>query len=252
MSERGQANLLALGVALLLVSGALGVALAFTGGAFGSVDRGSEDARLADSLAASAVAPDSVLTTRANVLDAAALDGVNATAFEAAFPAARGRAVRVTLDGDPLVETGDASGGAHVERIVLVAERQTRRYAPAFADGGVLTLPRRTDRLTVTVRPPPGTVVESVSVDGRVVLAEPVVYPDTVNTTTQTPSDPLNATDPAVPTGGLDGTYRVSVSRYRTATVTVASNVPLPAGSVVVTSHPVVTHKATLGVRVDA
>ncbi|GGL32940.1 hypothetical protein GCM10009037_15760 [Halarchaeum grantii] len=238
MTGRAQANLLALCVALLLVSGALGVALAFAGGAFGSVDRSADDARLADSLAASAVAADGPLAMRANVLDRDALDDLDAASVGASFPAARGHAVRLTLDDAVLVDTGDASGGARVDRLVLVAERQTRSYAPAFDADTVLSLPRRTDRLTVAVTPPQGVVVEAVAVDGRVVLREPATAGGNATT--------------GLPMGGLGGTYDVSVSRYRDATVTVAASAPLPAGSVVVTSYPVVTHKATLGVRVDA
>jgi len=222
--QRGQANLLAVGVALLLVTGALGVAVAFSDGAFAGVDRTAGDRRLADSLAARVVASDGPLAARENVLRRDAVENLTPASFEDAFPAARGHAVRVALDGHTLVRTGDATGGETVRRIVLVARRQSRTYAPAFGAGVDLTLPRRTGALDLVVRPPPGTVVRTVRADGRIVLRDP---------------------------DGLRGAYRVRVSRYRTTTVAVDANGSLPAGSVRVTAHPSVTEKATLAVTVD-
>jgi len=224
MSGRGQSTLVSLAVALLLVTAACGLAVAFAATAFAGVDRGVADERLADALASRTVAADGPLTTRANVLNESEVDGLTGASFERAFPAARGHAVRVSLDGETLVETGDVSDGATVRRVALVAERQSRAYEPSFAAGPV-TLPRRTDALDVSLDQPAGVSVTAVTVDGRVVLADP---------------------------SGLRGDYRVAVSPYRAATVDVDANRTLTAGDVRLVAHPVATHKADLVVRVDA
>ncbi|GAD52089.1 hypothetical protein MBEHAL_0849 [Halarchaeum acidiphilum MH1-52-1] len=228
---RGQASLLALGVALLLVTGSLGVALALASGAFAGADRDAADARLADSLAARAVAADGPFADggRANVLRAAAVENLRGADIDEAFPAARGHAVRVTLDGAVLAETGDASGGPVVRRLVLIASHGNRTDAPAFGNesesGAAFALHERTAALDVALAPPNGTRITAVRVDGRVVLRDP---------------------------RGLRGTYHVATSRYRNASVAVEADGPLPAGSVVLVSHPETSRTAILGVRVDA
>ncbi|GGM68765.1 hypothetical protein J2752_002036 [Halarchaeum rubridurum] len=224
---RGQASLLALGVALLLVTGALGVALAATHGAFAAVDRDAADARLADSLAARAVAPDGPFSdrARANVLDGAALRNASAADLGALFPAARGHAVRIALDGDVVAAAGDASAGATSRRLVLVTSAETRTYGPRFETGTGFALRGRVDALDVTLTPPNGTRVTAVRVGGRVALSDP---------------------------RGLAGAYRVAVSPYRNASVAVDADGPLPAGSVVLVAHGETTRTAVLEVRARA
>jgi len=224
---RGQASLLALGVALLLVTGALGVALTATHGAFAGVDRDAADARLADSLAARAVAADGPLSDRgrANVLDGTAIRDLRTADTAALFPAARGHAVQFTLDGEVLASTGDATGGATSRRIVLVTSEKTRAYGPRFENGTRFVLHERADALDVTMAPPNGTRVTTVRIDGRIALRDPQ---------------------------GLAGSYRVAVSPYRPASVAVAADGPLPAGSVVLVAHGETTRTATVEVRVRA
>ncbi|GAA0309471.1 DUF7263 family protein [Halarchaeum salinum] len=222
--RRGQASLLALGVALLLVTGALGVALVATHGAFAGVDRDASDARLADSIATRAVAADGPFSDRgrANVLRESSLRNLSAADLEAAFPAARGHAVRIALDGEVLVATGDASMGAASRRIVLVATEETRSYGPRFGNDTRFALGERASALDVTIEPPNGTRVTTVRVGGRVVLHDP---------------------------RGLAGAYHVRVSAYRPASVAVDADSPLPAGSVGLVAHTEATRTGVLEVQ---
>lgn len=222
-SGRGQANLVALGVALLALTAVLGVALVVADGAFAGADRQPGERRLASSLSDRLVAADGPLTTRANVLNASALDGFDGAALAARFPAAEGRAVRVRLDGETLAATGDVTGGSTVRRVVLV-EREERVTTTPTLDRNAVTLPRRTDRVTLHVDPPTGSRVTTVRANGRVVAHDP---------------------------GGLDGNVTVAVSRFETTTLSFDATGSLPTGSVDLTYYPSRTIKALLVVTVD-
>lgn len=123
-----------------------------------------------------------------------------------------------------LAERGDPSGGATVERIVLVRSRERVSVTPPL-DTGAVTLPRRTDRVTLEVDPPAGTTVRTVRANDRVVLHDPA---------------------------GLDGRYTVDTSRYATVRLAFEARGPLGRGDARVTYYPAETTKATLEVTVDA
>lgn len=219
--SRGQANLPALVVALLLVGTSVGAALGLASGAFVSADTDPADARLATSLSERLVAADGPLTRRANVLSRPAVR--NSTAEADWLPGDAD--VRVRLGDSTVVSRGDPTGGVSVRRVVLVASDERRRIDPDFAGGNSVTLPRRTTNATLTLDPPAGTEITTVRANERVVLHDPA---------------------------GLDGAYDVALSRYDTVTLAFEANSSLSAGSVTVDYRAETTTKAVLVVTVDA
>ncbi|WP_135820220.1 DUF7263 family protein [Halostella litorea] len=223
---RGQANMPALLVALLALSTVAGVGLFVADDAVGSATRDAGERRVAVALSERLVSADGPLAVRGNVLDAGAVASLDDAAFESQYPVARDRAVRVTIDGETLVRTGDADGGTTIRRVVLVERRERVTRTPSLGTNREqsVTLPRRTPNATLTLSPPNGTTVDTVRANDRVVLH--------------------NAS-------GITGTATVDLSRFETATLTVESSARLPAGSVSVTYYPSRTRKAVLGVTVD-
>lgn len=221
--DRGQANLVALGVALLALTAVAGVALVVVDGAFAGADREPGEHRVATSLSDRLVAAETPLTTRANVLNGTVVDGLDAGTFVDSFPVADGRDVRVRLDGETVVRTGDVTGGTTVRRIVLV-EREERVTTTPTLDRDAVTLPRRTDRVTLDIDPPTGTRLTTVRANGRVVAHDP---------------------------DGLAGNVTVPASRFETTTLAFDANGTLPTGSVELTYYPTRTVKALLVVTVD-
>jgi hypothetical protein len=221
--SRGQANLPALAVALLVVTTTAGLSFALADDAVTGATRDTDEPR-ATALADRLVSDRSPLTSRENVLDRAALAGLDAARVDAAFPSVGDAAFRVRLDDRTLARRGEPRGGAIVERVVLVQSRERVTLTPPL-DTGSVTLPRRTDRVTVAVDPPAGTTIRTVRANDRVVLHDPA---------------------------GLDGRYTVDTSRYATVTLAVAASGPLGRGDIRVTYYPAETTKATLEVTVDA
>nr|WP_303648721.1 hypothetical protein [Haloarchaeobius litoreus] len=201
----------------------LGVALVVADGAFAGADRDPGEHRLASSLSDRLVAGDGPLTTRANVLNATAVAGLDRAGLADSFPVVGERDVRVRLDGETVARTGDVTGGTTVRRIVLVEREETVTTTPNL-DRDAVTLPRRTDRVTLNIEPPTGTRLRTVRANGRVV-----------------------AHDPA----GLSGNVTVAVSRFETTTLAFDANGTLPTGSVDLTYYPTRTTKALLVVTVD-
>lgn len=221
-SVRGQANLPALAVALLVVTTATGLGLALADGAFASAEREPLERRVAVALSERLVAADGPLTTRGNTLNRSRVAALDGELLAERFPVSAGSDVRVRLDGDVVAERGDPTGGTTVRRVVLLERRSAATLARVPGDS--ITLPRRTPRATLTVDSPAATTVRTVRANGRVVLHDP---------------------------SGLDGTYDVSLSRFETTTLEYEHAGPLPPGSVEVTYYPARTTKAELVVTVD-
>ncbi len=222
LAGRGQANLVAVGVALVILTAVAGVSLVIADDALAGADRQPGERRLAVGLSERLVAPDGPLTDRGNVLNATRLRRLDDDRLTRLFPAAETGAVRVTLDGELLARTGDATGGTTVRRVVLVQERSTVTVEPPLRTDAV-SLPRRTPWVRLRVDPADATV-RTVRANGRVVLHDP---------------------------DGLDGTYRVRTSRFETTRLTFDADRPLREGDVAVTYAPAETTKAVLEVTVD-
>lgn len=214
---RAQANLLSLAVALTALVSATALGLVVADGALASADRDPTERRAAGAAAERLVSAEAT-TVRQNVLDRSAVAGLSVADLDALAPPVGNHSVRVRLGGETLLERGDPTGGATVERVVLVAERTTRSRSVAVGDGAELTLPRRTDRVALTFGSESG--VETVRVNDRIVLHDP---------------------------GGLTGRFVVEPSRYETTTLSFAGGT----ARVAVESTPLQTEKATLRVTVD-
>lgn len=216
MTDRAQANLLSLAVALTALVSATALGLVVADGALAGADRDPGERRAAGTAAERLVSADAT-TVRENVLDREAIESLTLADLDALAPPVANRSVQVRLGGETLLERGDPVG-ATVERVVLVAARTTRSRSVAVADGDDLTLPRRTDRVELTFGS--GSSVETVRVNGRVVLHDP---------------------------GGLSGQFVIEPSRYETTTLSFSGGV----AQVGIESRPLRTEKATLRVTVD-
>jgi hypothetical protein len=219
---RGQVNLPALAVALLVVTTTAGLAFALADDAFASSTRDT-DAASATMLSERLVSERSPLTTRANVLNRSVVEAFDADALTRSFSVATAAAVRIRLDGETVAERGDPRGGAAVERVVLLDRREQVTLEPTLATNRV-TLPRRTPAATLRLDPPNGTTVSTVRANDRIVLHDPE---------------------------GLDGAYDLGLSRYATVTLSFDAEGPLREGDATVTYRASETTKATLEVTVD-
>jgi hypothetical protein len=210
---RGQANLPALAVALLVVTTVAALSVTVADSAFTSADRNAAERATADALADRLVAADSPLTDRRNVLNASRLDGETVAEI-----APDGVDVRIAIDGTTVYERGDPTVPT-ARRIALVAERQTVSVDPPLTHGET-TLPRRSPATAIDIDA--GAGVETVRANDRVVLHDP---------------------------GGLGGEYDVALSRYETTTLRFDGDPA--AGDVTVTYYPRRTTKTVVEVTVD-
>jgi hypothetical protein len=219
---KGQANLPALVVALIVLTSTASLSVALADAAFAGAERDPADRRVADALSDRLVADASPTTRRANVLRESALS-LTPNDLDRTFPVVRDEAVRIEVGDRTVLERDEPTGGATVRRVVLVARPQAVTLTPTL-DRNATTIPRRTERLTLTVRPTNATV-RTVRANDRVVLHEP---------------------------SGLNGTYEVQVSRFETIRLRFETDRPIRSGSVELTYYPTRTTKATLTVTVDA
>jgi hypothetical protein len=213
-NERGQANLLALAVSLLVLTMTVGFCLVLIDGAYQSADRDPGERQVAVALAERLVSEESPLTSRANVINATHVEMLTPSRFNRTHPVVRGVDIRIRLAGETIIKRGDTTGGTTIRRVVLIERRQSVTL-PIRDDA--LTLPRRSTRATITI---PDSTITTVRANNRVVLYDP---------------------------DGLQGTFEIDLSRYETTTVRIE-----PAGTATVTYYPAQTTKAELVVTIDA
>lgn len=221
---RGQTGLPALAVALLVLTMVTGIGLAMGDSAIRSADREPADRRVAVSLAAGLVAPESPLTERANVVNGSELSTFDERRLRSAFPVTDDTPVTVELDGEPVADTGETGDGTTIRRLVIVEERSSETIEPALGWRRTVTLPHRGYRATLTLTPPAGTNVTTVRANDRVVLHDE---------------------------SGLSGSYEISLSRFETTTLRFSADGPLPRGSVEIEYGAIRSRKATLAVTAD-
>jgi hypothetical protein len=226
-ADRGQANLLAIGLAVLALTAALGLGVFLAEGALDGERRAAGERATAVAVSQRLVAADGPFGERRTVLNASRLAGTDAAELIARYPGLADADFRVTVGDRVVAERGDPTDGTTIRRIVTVRETAPRTLTPALStdDGPGVTLPRRTDRVRLRIEPPANATVRTVRVDGRVVLHDP---------------------------SGLNGTHEVSVSWLETLDISVEGEGSLPAGSVAVTYFPATDRKAELEVTVDA
>lgn len=220
---RGQAELPALAIAFVLLTGTVVAGVVLANSALTAAERPAEEGRLATSLSDRLVSADADHTARENVLDAETLDELDEAALRERYNVPDGTDVTVTLDGDPLVETGTGEGTT-VERVVLVERRTHETITPDFDNSRNVALPRRTSNVTLVIDPPAGASVEQVYANDRVVLSNGE---------------------------GLEGTFAVSLSPYETTTLRFVGGGILEEGSVQIEYEPPETTRALLQVSVN-
>ena len=223
---RGQANLPVLAVALVVLTSVTAVSVALADGALGSADRDPADRRVANAVADRLTATDSSVAARANVLNETAVESLDSAKLTDLSRPAQNAAVRVRLADRTLVDRGTVSNGVTVRRVVLVSNRTSERRTFDLSMATTVTLPRRTNRVRLDVDTGPGTTVETVRANDRVVLHDDDGLADGRVTTVRT-------------------------SRYETTTLTFETS-GRQRGSVTVTYYPAKTTKAVLAVTADA
>ncbi len=221
---RGQLSLPALGLAFLVLTAVIVLGIATADNAVLSSERSALDRQATVALSDRLVSTDGPLAVRANVLDASAVAALNETTLRAQYGLSADADARITLDGEEIVSTGEVDSDPSIERLVVVEERRNRTITPSFTAGNTVTLPRRTDRIQLSIQPPANATVSTVRVGERIVLHSE---------------------------SGLRGKFTLSVSRLETAEISFESNTSLSSGSVSLTYYPVETRKARLGVTVD-
>lgn len=221
---RGQTELPELAVALVVLTAVVtfGVGAATT--SLSSADRSSVERQVAVGVSDQLVSPDAPVTARANVLDADALGSLNATVLRSTYGLPADSNVRVRLDGEVLVADGDPTGGATIERLVVVEHRTAEAVDLNPDQNRTVVLPRRSPRVRLTIDPPPGTTVRTVRANDR-----PLLH---------------NAS-------GLRGEFELSLSRFDTTRLSVDAVGRLDADAVEIVHFPAETDKARLVVTVD-
>ncbi|MFB6104871.1 MAG: hypothetical protein ABEJ57_07315 [Halobacteriaceae archaeon] len=171
MRRRAQSNLIAVVVALVLVTAAIGVALAVAGTPFRGDRVSPVDRRVAADVASTLLAADSPVTRRHLVLNRSALASLDAATVRALTGLPDEIGVTVAFEGRSLIEAGTGNEGATVRRVVTVTTWTWERSTPAFANTSALTLsPAPRVRIGFNTS---ATTIETVRVDGRVVLHDP-------------------------------------------------------------------------------
>ncbi len=223
-SGRGQTELPALGIAFLFLTVALLITVAAADTAFTAADRDAIERQAAVSLSDELVDEQSSVAARQNVLNESALDQLSGTKLVEEHGLDDDHAATVQLDGETVAEHGEVTDGTTIERIVSQESYELERLEPAFADSLSVSLPRRTDAVTLTLSPPPGTTVRSVRANNETVLKSE---------------------------DGLDGSFELSLSTLSTTTLWFEAAGSMPRGSVEIEYLATETQKSTLTVTVD-
>lgn len=221
---RGQTSLPALGIALVLLVSTSVFVITVAEEQLGTSRDDALERESVGSLAAALVAADAPVTRRANVIDYESFQRLAGAQLEARYGLNSQSGVRVRLGDRTIVSRGTVGEGTTIRRLVLVENRSRRTVVPAFRATRNVTLPRRTTNVTLAVNPSGNATVETVRVDGRVVLEDPA---------------------------GLRGTHTLHVTRYRTPTLEFGGAGNLSRGDVRVNYFPTRTRKATLAVTVQ-
>lgn len=221
---RAQTSLPAVGIAFLLLTGMLVVGVLAAETALRGADRQALDRRGAVGLSETLLGADAPVTERQNVVNESALASLTATDLRNRYGLAPDASVRIRLDGRTLVSDGSPASGVTVERTVLVEGTERRTIDPSLDGTRTVTLPRRTESVNLTLRPPANTTLRTVRVNGRVRLHN---------------------------TSGLNGTYEVPVTTFETARLHFEAVGPLSNETVLIRYEPVRTEKGHLEVTVN-
>lgn len=170
---RGQANMLSIAVAFLLLTGATGAALGVAHGSLASAERDVTQRALATDLADRLVAPDTDHVHRKNVLDRNKTESLSTDEAESLVSDLENREFRVRIDDSTLMQQGNPAGGPTVERLVLLASPETRSYQLHLEADEAIALPRRTEAIEFRIESGPNTTVTTIRANDRIVLHAP-------------------------------------------------------------------------------
>lgn len=168
---RAQSNLLALPVALVVVTAVAVGGVAVADAALDGADRTPRTDHAARILAERLVSADASIRS-ANVLAASRMETLTASRLDRLAPAVAGRPVRVELDGRTLVERGDPRG-ATVRRAILVADRRSVERTVTLTEDNATVALARTAQVRIVVSSPSGVAVRTVRAGDRVLLHDP-------------------------------------------------------------------------------
>lgn len=224
-TDRGLSTLLSLVTAIAVLTITLAGTMVIVEDAFRDSVRDDAERAVAIQAADRLVAVDGPVADGQNVLNASRLATLAEPDLRAVGASDR-FGMAVAVDGERVEAVGDPDGGTTVRRIALVADRQPVTRTPAL--GGrtdpTVTLPVRTDRLTLRIDPPPGVDVTGVRSGDRLVLQ--------------------NAS-------GLAGEHRIHPSPYRTLSLGFETTGPLSTGDVELVYGATDRERVTLAVTVD-
>lgn len=167
--SRGQANLLALAAAVVLLTAATVGSVALADRALADADRDPGARHAAEAAGARLVAADANHTRRANVANETALRALNASELDRLAPPVRGRAVRVRLGNETLLERGDPDGPT-VRRVVRVEDGTRRSESVDLSKRAAVSLPDRVRRVGVDISVGGDARLTTVRANDRVVL----------------------------------------------------------------------------------
>lgn len=224
-ATRAQTELPAIAIAFVLLTAVLVLSIAAANTALSSAERPAVEQQAAVGLSEQLTAESAAVTTRPNVLDPDAVTDLTASDLESTYGLLPAHDVRVQLDGETIVESGDPSGGTTIDRLVVLESRSEQTLEPSFEGSRSVTLPRRTPSATIDIDTAAETKIRSVRANNRVLL-----WNDS----------------------GLDGEFELSLSRFETQRLSFEAAGLLSDGSVTVTYYPAETRKATLTVTIDA
>lgn len=220
---RAQISLPALGLSFLLLTGVVVFGIAVADGALLDEDRTALERQAAVDLSDRLVASGSPLTERTNVVNRAAVDTLEGT-LRARFGLSNDTSAEILLDGTEIASVGTVTDGTKITRLVVVQTTVERTLNPRLTAKNSVTLPRRTGNATVRLQPRPNTTVTAVRANDRVVLHND---------------------------SGLRGRFDISLSPYRTTTLSFEAETFLSSGAVTLMYYPTTSEKARLEVTVD-
>lgn len=240
---RGQANLTAVAVALVVLSG-LTVGTVFVAeSALIGASRETDDSRLATSLSNRLLAGDAPTTIRPGVLSERRFTNLSGSRVDSLVPGVATAAVAVRLDGETVFQRGEPAAGARVTRATLLGRTEHRTTSIDLAELRETTLPHRTDSVSLDVSTGPNTTLRTVRMNDRVVLHNDSGLDGEADIESST-RDPTRLAFETVVTNA-------SSTENDTDDAPAVSAGPAPTGSVVVRYGYLVQNGATLEVVVD-
>jgi len=219
---RAQTNLVALVLSLALLTGATVIGVTFADAALADADRDPIDRHVVTTVADRLVAADAPTTVRANALNATAVENLSASRIEALAPPAEDAAIRITLDGEPIVARGAPGGGATIRRsVVVVSHSEPVHRTINLSRDSTVRVPRGVGRATVAVDTGPNTTLRTVHASGRVVLYDGAGLETNTTVHLSRYGPTTIRVDPGTnATGRVAVTYRQPRTESRTLTVT--------------------------------